>query len=583
MRQYTHHKHIIYQVLTRLFSNQNTTNQPNGTLAVNACGKFNEITDQALSSIKRLGITHLWYTGIIHHAQVTDYTAYHIPLDHPSIVKGIAGSPYAIKDYYDVNPDLAVDVTNRMQEFEALVDRTHQHDLKVIIDFVPNHVARTYKSLQLPALHEDLGANDNTEVAFDPQNNFYYLPNQTFKVPNEEHNPSDNDYVEFPAKATGNDVFNASPSVNDWYETIKLNYGIDYVNGGIKHFDPIPSTWIKMKDILVYWAAKGVDGFRCDMAEMVPVEFWKWAISAIKGQFPSVIFIAEIYNPSLYQSFIHEGGFDYLYDKVSLYNRLRPLVEGHGNAEDLTWVWQNETGAISKHMLRFLENHDEQRIASHFFAKDPLRALPAMTLCATMNEGPFMLYFGQELGIDAPHSEGFQGNDGRTTIFDYWGIEEMQSWINKGAFDELNLPVHQKNIRDFYQRLCHLALTSDAIREGGFYDLQYVNNNGQSPHFNQHKLFTYLRHTDSEQLLFLYNFDLHTSYQTFVKIPLQVSTDILQLNPTYRYYLESIFSNREEDFVSNTPISLGEIEKSGFAVSLPANSVYIVKIVQSAS
>lgn len=571
-------KRIIYQIFTRLFGNKNQFNKPNGTLSENGTGKFADINDEALDSIAQMGITDIWYTGIIHHAQLTDYTAFDIPSDHPSIVKGIAGSPYAIKDYYDVDPDLAENVPNRMAEFEELVARTHQHHLKVIIDFVPNHVARQYKSNCLPHGASDLGENDKEELPFHPDNNFYYLE-QAFASPKEIISTEIEAYNENPAKATGNDVFSAHPHINDWYETIKLNYGVDYLNHHQTYFDPIPSTWIKMKDILLFWAEKKVDGFRCDMAEMVPVEFWGWAISEVKKLYPDIIFIAEIYNASLYNRFIEEGKFDYLYDKVGLYNRLRPLVEGHGNAEDITWVWQNESGNISSHMLRFLENHDEQRIASRFFAGDPLLALPAMTLSATLHTGPFMIYFGQELGVNPQVSEGFQGDDGRTTIFDYWGIPEIQLWANEGSFDTGLLNEKQLWLRNYYSDLCHLCTNSPAIHSGHFYDLQYVNNKGQSPGYNESKIYSYLRYTPTEKLLCIYNFDQFSNYDTFIKIPAQAIEDILLLKSNKDIILNNIFSNTNgEEITINVAVADSKIfESQGLPISLPANSVNIFR------
>ena len=266
-------KTIIYQLLPRTFANFCTTRKNNGSIQENGCGKFNLITTKALHEIKNLGATHVWYTGVIEHATQTDYSEFGITPDHPSVVKGKAGSPYAIKDYYDVDPDLAVNVDNRMAEFEALIERTHKAGLKVIIDFVPNHVARQYHSDAKPIGVEDLGEGDNPEWAFSPLNNFYYLPGEKFSPTFDIF-----DYTENPAKVTGNDCFTAHPGHNDWYETIKLNYGVFYQGGGEKQFHPTPSTWLKMRDILRFWAAKGVDGFRCDMAEMVAVEFWEWVI-----------------------------------------------------------------------------------------------------------------------------------------------------------------------------------------------------------------------------------------------------------------------------------------------------------------
>ena len=275
----------IYQIFTRLYGNPNDANVPHGTIEQNGCAKMNGFTDKVLRRIKANGYTHVWYTGLIEHATQTDYSAYGIAKDHPVVVKGKAGSPYAIKDYYDIDPDLAVKVEKRMQEFEALVERTHKAGLKMVIDFVPNHVARQYHSDVCPKGVKDLGVDDDPTMHFSTANNFYYCWGEPLHTDFAARRDADEyPYIEQPAKATGNDHFDAWPGQNDWYETVKLNYGIDYCNAGGRstHFDPIPSTWKKMKDILLFWAAKGVDVFRCDMAEMVPVEFWEWAIAQVK-------------------------------------------------------------------------------------------------------------------------------------------------------------------------------------------------------------------------------------------------------------------------------------------------------------
>ncbi|MDQ3536371.1 MAG: alpha-amylase family glycosyl hydrolase, partial [Bacteroidota bacterium] len=377
----------IYQIFTRLFGNKVRKNITYGTLEENGTGKFNDITETALQEIKKLGITHIWYTGVIEHALLTDYTKHNIPLDDADVVKGRAGSPYAIKDYFDVNPDLAVIVENRMQEFEDLVKRTHVQHLKVLIDFVPNHVARLYKSDVKPKDIEDFGEGDDSTLEFHPDNNFYYLVGHKFEVP-ENYEPlgkhpfinKDGYFEEYPAKATGNDRYTHKPEINDWFETVKLNYGINYKFNS-KHFHPIPSTWKKMRDILIYWIQKDVDGFRCDMAEMVPVEFWNWVIPEVKKIKPDVIFIAEIYNPLQYHNYIFQAKSDFLYDKVQLYDTLRNIITGQDNTDQITQIWQFLRG-INKNMLRFLENHDEQRIASNFFAQDPFKAIPAMAVAA---------------------------------------------------------------------------------------------------------------------------------------------------------------------------------------------------------
>ena len=539
-------KLIIYQIFTRLFGNQTTTNQPHGSRDENGVGKFNDINEAALQSIRQFGASHVWFTGILEHATQTDYQADGIHPDDPAVVKGRAGSPYAVKDYYDVDPDLAVDVPNRMAEFEALVQRTHAYGLKVLVDFIPNHVARQYASDAKPAYVTDLGQNDDTSVDFAPNNNFYYLPGQTFVAPGQAAgtNPSPHPLHEYPAKVTGSGSITATPDRNDWYETIKLNYGLNIFDGSL-HIDPIPATWHQMLDILLFWAEKGVDGFRCDMAHYVPVEFWQWVTTQVKQRYPHLIFIAEIYDPQLYRSFIFEGGFDYLYDKVGLYDSVRQLIEGHGSCYELTRVWQQESGDFSRHMLRFLENHDEQRIASRFFAGDPWAAVPGMVLTATMHTGPLLLYFGQEVGVRAEGAEGFSGDDGRTTIFDYWGIPGWQGYLNEGSYDGRKLSDNQRNLRAFYQQLNHLVSGSDAVQNGYFYDLQYANDNGQSAGYDAHQIYSYLRYTDHQKLLIVCNFSPHYTYNTLIRIP-DLALAAMGLNAAQLYRFTDIFQTDTE-------------------------------------
>ena len=462
---------IIYQVLTRLFGNDKTQCHPNGTKAQNGCGKMSDFTHKALEEIRSLGATHIWYTGIIEHATQTDYTAYGISLDNPDVVKGLAGSAYAIKDYYDVDPDLAGKVSSRMKEFQNLVKRSHKAGLKVIIDFVPNHVARQYHSDVCPEGTQDLGVGDDTTQAFSNQNNFYYLPGEVLHLDNIK---PDSSYLEEPAKATGNDVFSAWPGQNDWYETVKLNYGVDYCNGRLGCFTPVPDTWNKMLHILLFWAQKGIDGFRCDMAEMVPVEFWEWVIPQVKEAFPGIVFIAEVYNPAEYRNYIHRGHFDYLYDKVGLYDTLKAVAQGNASSQSITSCWQ-QTDDIRLHMLNFLENHDEQRIASDFFVADARKGRAPLLVSALMDNNPFMLYFGQELGEKGMDQEGFSGLDGRTTIFDYWTVDTICRWRNKGRFDGSLLTEDEQSLQRFYANVLKIKEQDPAFAEGGFFDLMYHN------------------------------------------------------------------------------------------------------------
>jgi glycosidase len=441
------------------------------------------------------------------------------------VVKGNAGSPYAIKDYYDVDPDLAGDVKSRMNELEELVQRTHEAGLKALIDFVPNHLAREYKSDAKPEHISDFGENDNTHTTFDAGNNFYYIPGRALST-GFNQDSCGQQYREFPAKATGNDRFDACPGINDWYETVKLNYGVDYLNGGHKHFNPVPGTWHKMLDVLLFWGSKKVDGFRCDMAEMVPVEFWGWVIPQVKAKYPGIIFIAEVYNPFEYRNYLWNGRFDYLYDKVGLYDTLRGIVAAEKPASAITACWQSVEG-IQHQMLNFLENHDEQRIASGFFAKSAWKAMPAMIVAATMNTNPVMVYCGQELGECGMDKEGFSGIDGRTTIFDYWSVESIRNWRNGGKYDGKKLSEEQKELRSFYLKLLNLCNSEKAIKEGLFYDLMYVNYD--NPGFNSDKQYVYLRKAGNEILLVVVNFE-DKAVETVVDIPGSVF-DFLRVLP----------------------------------------------------
>lgn len=543
---------VIYQLLPRLYTNNCPDPVANGPIYRNGSGKLNDITPTVLQHIKSLGTTHVWYTGVIEHAHDADYTRYGIARNNPHVVKGKAGSPYAITDYYDIDPDLAVDVPARMREFEDLVTRTHQAGMKVIIDFVPNHVARQYHSDVAPAGVRDLGVDDNTDMFFSPANNFYYIPRQKFAPQGVNLGEGEEAYVEFPARATGNDCFSAFPSVNDWYETVKLNYGVDPGNGS-RHFDPIPDTWFKMLDILMFWASKGIDGLRCDMVHMVPVEFWHWAIARVKEKYPELIFIAEIYDVALYRPYIEYGGFDYLYDKVTLYDTLRGIQCGNLSAAQLTSCWQTVEG-IGHHMLNFLENHDEQRYASVQYAGRADTVLPSLVVSATINTGAMMIYMGQELGEPAADAEGFSGKDGRTTIFDYWSLDTLRRDLDNGTCSGKELTHSEKELRKLYGAVLYIINASPAIKNGAFFDLMYVNY--QNPQFDPHRRYAYMRSTDTETLLIVVNFSGSDAPDNAVIIP-QHAFDCLG-TPARRYMSTDLITGqrRKIELTPDTPINV---------------------------
>lgn len=542
-------KLTIYQTFPRLHGNRCTANIPGGSIEQNGCGKMADFTDAELARIRDFGFSHVWYTGLIEHAGFRD---------NPAVVKGRAGSPYAIKDYYDIDPDLAVDPERRMQEFEALVERTHRAGLKMIMDFVPNHVAREYGSDVSPAGIRDLGADDDTSQAFSADNNFYYIPGETLHVPTE------GSYTEFPARATGNDRFDAWPQRDDWYETVKLNYGVDYCGGRSAHFDPIPDTWKKMTAILLFWAGKGADAFRCDMAEMVPVDFWHYAISRVKKVYPEIRFIAEIYNPSSYRSYIRYGGFDYLYDKVGLYDTLRSVVCGHAPAAAITSCWQC-VDDIQGHMLNFLENHDEQRIASDFFCGDGKKARPAMVVSALLNTCPVMIYAGQEVGERSMEASGFSGADGRTTIFDFWGVEGLRKVTGSQT-----MIAAEHELYVFYKRLMRLCCEEQAIRLGLTFDLMYVNYDG-CRNFDPQRHFAFLRHYGEDTLLIAVNFS-ETKAEVGVRIP-EHAFDCLALRPTPKIEATDLLTGNKQ--------SLCLMPDEYTEVWLPAHGALVLKLTVS--
>lgn len=522
-------KVIIYQVFTRLFGNRNTTRKECGTIAENGSGKFNDFDSKTLKTIKKLGVSHIWYTGVIRHATQTNYSQYGIPSQSATVVKGKAGSPYAICDYYDVDPDLAVNVEKRMDEFDKLVVRTHKAGLKVMIDFVPNHVAREYKSICKPEGIEDLGANDDKSQGFCPQNNFYYCPGCHF-----EPSFDKGDYDEYPARATGNDHFDNHPGINDWYETVKLNYGVDYWTR-FGHFSPVPDTWDKMVEILLFWASKGIDGFRCDMAEMVPAAFWDYATAKVKTQYPHIVFMGEVYNPSEYRNYINSG-FDWMYDKVGMYDAMRAVICGQAPAHILTGAWQS-VDDIKEHMVYFLENHDEQRIASDFFAGSAIKGLPGMVASVLMKSSPFMLYAAEEYGEKGMDKEGFSGKDGRTTIFDYWSVDTLC----RAEADALN--EEERLVFAVHEKTLQIARKEKAV-DGDFYDLMYVN--PSSENFNNEKQFAFLRKKDNELLIVVVNFD-DRDVNIQVRIPSH-AFEYLAI-PEKKYKAKDLLSGDKQDIV----------------------------------
>ncbi len=514
-------KTIIYQMLPRLWGNDKVRPKKNGSLEENGTGKFSDIDRNTLDYLKWMGCSHVWYTGVLRHS--TQASEEGCVASHPQFVKGRAGSPYAICDYYDVNAYLADNPEDRISEFEELIRRTHEAGLKVLIDFVPNHVSRDYGKITPSAGHPVLGADDDKTVHWKAENDFFYYPGEKLNLPMAAPEGME-PYCEYPAMATGNNCYTPNPGVNDWYETIKINYGDTYT-----------STWEKMCDIILFWAAKGVDGFRCDMVELVPPGFFKWLIAKVKKTYPDVIFIAEVYKKEMYAAYIRETGFDYLYDKSGLYDTLRTVIEKNVNDNGMpVELWQSTTGitriwhflsVLQPYMLIFLENHDEERFASDYFGGDAKRTFAPLYVSLFMNTAPFMIYFGEEVGERGMDEEGFSGLNGRTTIFDWWSVgsvRRLRKMIAAGKYMTSSVSglvkagLKKEEAETFlrFSEATRLAASVLAISKGTTYDLCYCNMNSEGFDVNRH--FAFLRDYEDHTLLIAANFSDHETTMKLV-------------------------------------------------------------------
>jgi glycosidase len=478
---------VIYQLLVRTFGNTKSKRKLGGTLEESGCGKFRDINDAALAAIRGMGFNHIWLTGVLEQASGTDYPGR--PADPPEILKGIAGSPYAIRDYFDVCPDYAEEPENRIAEFRELLARCGRHGFRTIIDFVPNHVARSYASDVKPEL--SFGEGDRRDVFFDRDNHFYYL--------NESH-PGGGPPLKLPVgtglfapetefgRVTGNNSVSWSPTINEWYETVKLNYGHDFTTGrGTGHLpgpdaaaEDVPRTWRTMDAIIAYWQEMGVDGFRADMAHMVPMEFWRWMMKRARARDAKVFFIAEAYDgdPAKMTDAdvldeLWKAGFDGAYEHPT-YKILQGIYECGKWANDI----DGETfgGARFHQCVRYIENHDEVRVANpqHWGGVGMGAGKPAAAVMFGMSRAAILLYSGQEIGEPAIGAEGFSGDHGRTSIFDYTAMPEFQKWFNGGKCDGAKLSPEQKALRKWYGDLFAI-LREPAFTAGDFYGLNHAN------------------------------------------------------------------------------------------------------------
>jgi len=590
---------IIYQLVVRYFGNTNLTNHTNGDLRANGTGKFADITDGALNELKNLGATHLWLTGVLRQATLTDYSGIGLPADHPNVVKGIAGSLYAVRDYYDVCPDYAVDPASRMQEFEALIERVHAQELQVVIDFVSNHVSRGYNSAVRPA--QSLGYGDDITQFFSKQNHFFYLvepPRQVLHLSKpwswnppgvvfDGHFAPEDGSPGHPPKATGNNVTRPDPSENDWYETIKLNYGFNFVSQQ-GDYSPRPRTWDSMNAVLAYWQQKGVDGFRCDFAHYVPVEAWSFLISQARARRP-VFFFAEAYpfvgsgDPVQNQEDLIWAGFEGVYHYQS-YNALKGIYTD-GNISQYDAEMRSVSANMRPHLVVYIENHDERRVASPivtgqgpgasgFGSAEAGYQLAPLQLLA--GNGPAMILNGQEVGEPGAGLEGFGGEDGRTTIYDYWAMPEFAKWVNGHAYDGAGLSPSQKALRRFYGDLLRLCQHT-SVRGDGYWSLRYFNHPERFSDCPS-GLYSFARFqsNSAEALVVVANLRPGSEIDGRLRIPRELSAAVYFQQ---KVVIELVLSREGATSAVIATVTPDELESSGFRISISnqTSQVYLLR------
>jgi glycosidase len=596
-------KPVIYQIVVRYFGNMNTTNQHDGTIEANGCGKFADITETALQALKDLGVTHVWLTGCLRQATLTSYPEVGLPSDDPDVVKGRAGSLFAVRDYFDVCPDYARHPTNRLDEFFALVHRVHRAGLKALLDFVPNHVARGYHSVVKPEL--DFGTGDDTGKFFAPNNHFFYLVNPPGRKLtlsklaswnpagvkfDGEFAPEDGS-VGRPPKVTGNNVTSPNPGTDDWYDTIKLNYGYNFVDR-TWHCDPRPRTWDVVDQILAYWQAKGVDGFRCDFANYVPPEAWTFLIGQARQRDPNAFFFAEAYvnpfagsgNPLTSLQQLIDTGFDAVYHDRA-YDLLKAIYQGKASQDD--YHHEMAFPPIARdHLVEYLENHDERRVASPIVldagpdnsgfgsAEAGYQLAPLQYLSSS---GPVLLLNGQEVGEPGAQAEGYQLADGRTTIFDYWTMPEFVKWVNAGRYDGGGLSNTQLTIRRFYSALLGLCQDPSVLGDG-YWGLRYFN---RLERFKDcpGDLYSFARFQSGSRrvLVVVANFRPGATVQGRIRIPQEL---VEAVGFTGDISVRLLLDREGRRDTSVATVNAERLTRDGFLVSVPNQSAYVYAIAE---
>ena len=363
---------VIYEIYPRVFS---------------AEGNFNGVTAQ-LDRLRELGVTIIWLMPI-----------------HPigqEKKKGTIGSPYAVRDYYAINPDYGT-----KEDLKRLISEAHRRGMKVIIDIVANHTSWDSVMMKWPEFYE----HDATGKITYPHN---------------------------------------------WFDVAKLNYA----NPKLREY---------MTEMLKYWIREfDTDGFRCDVAEDVPTDFWNNARAELDKIKPDIFMLAEGHKPDLE---IKAFELDYSWP---LHNALTDALQGRGRASDLRAAWEEEMkrwprGALH---MRFSDNHDERRAIARF--GEPA-ALAASAFMFTLDGVP-LLYNGMEVG-DTTES-------GAPALFEklpvFWPVAERRPEFPR-----------------FYKQITALRESSDALRRGS---LEWLRNS------DENRVVSYIRRSNDEEALVAINF-----------------------------------------------------------------------------
>ncbi len=520
-------------------------------------GKLSYLTIEVLKEIKELGVDYIWIAGILENAnpKIVD----------PDVVKGDAGSFYAIYDNWDISSQVG-----NLDEFDALIERAHSIGLRVLIDFIPNHTARVHKTDVVCKEEIDFGKGENPNENFSLDNNFYYLGSNSTFVPPKTSLPGVDGFFdmdifmpgiqfESPARVTGNNVLSALPQYHDWYETVKLNYGLNLFSDG-KPFIGASKTWKQMLDVAIYWLNKGVDGFRVDVTHGVAVEFWYYFINEVRKVQPNAFFVAEAFeeDPIKSTGFSLEKLFDAGFDSVlngPMYWNLRRQALLSQNMNSSTYY---HSPGSRKSILdngysftHYMGNHDEVRLASSFFAPSLESRVDrawlglAYSIYAALLPGNFLIHGGDEFQEEASLPGVFGGYDGRTSIFDFVYQPQTRTWL----YEER--PHWMINFREMYRRLFSLKKRipfniKHSTSNPTFIDLMKINDSKNISKW----VSAYVRFFNNERYLVVMNADPHNSHEVTIHFTSRRFTDSLEVlsalnikNDETRYVFTEVMVN----------------------------------------